>query len=311
MEIRKECTKMIYVVTAICIIGIIILFAHSLLQKKVIRDTTRQLQEINCDIGENRIVTISAPNKEYEKMLVEINKSLKEVRNERVVYAKREKLFKQQIENISHDLRTPLTSMIGYLKIFDTSKLSQEEQEDIKTVIRKAEKLQELITQFYDYSRLTAQDYQLQLSYVDVSKMVRAMLTDAYREIAERQLTVMTNVSEQSIHLIADEHALQRVFQNLLQNAMKYAVSFFEISVKEEEQQVKIAFVNDVNDMDIRDAEKLFDRFYTADTSRSNGSTGLGLTIVKEFVEMMGGKITAQIENSNLMVTIQLKKYHK
>lgn len=256
---------MIYVVTAICIIGIIILSAHSLLQKKVIRDTTRQLQEINCDIEENRIVTISAPNKEYEKMLVEINKALKEIRNERVVYAKREKLFKQQIENISHDLRTPLTSMIGYLKIFDASKLSQEEQEDINTVIRKAEKLQELITQFYDYSRLTAQDYQLQLSYVDVSKIVRTMLADAYKELEERQLTVMTNVSEESIHLIADEQALQRVFQNLLQNAMKYAVSFLEISVKEEEQQVEIAFVNDVNDMDIRDTEKLFERFYTAD----------------------------------------------
>lgn len=302
---------MTYVIIAICVIVIGILTVHSFLEKKMIRDTINQLQEINCDIGENRIVTISSPNKQYEQLLIEINKSLQEIRKERVAYAKREKLFKQQIENISHDLRTPLTSMLGYLKIFDTTKLNQEEQEDIKTVIRKAEKLQELITQFYDYSRLTAQDYQLQLSYVDVSKMVRAMLTDAYREMAERQLTVMTNVSEQSIHLIADEHALQRVFQNLLQNAMKYAVSFFEISVKEEEQQVKIAFVNDVNDMDIRDVEKLFDRFYTADTSRSNGSTGLGLTIVKEFVEMMGGKITAQIENSNLTVTIQLKKYHK
>lgn len=302
---------MTYVIIAICVIVIGILTVHFFLEKKMIRDTIKQLQEINCDIGENRIVTISSPNKQYEQLLIEINKSLQEIRKERVAYAKREKLFKQQIENISHDLRTPLTSMIGYLKIFDTSKLSQEEQEDIKTVIRKAEKLQELITQFYDYSRLTAQDYTLQLTCIEITRLIRTILADAYKELEQRQLKVMTNMSEKEIYAIVDEQAMQRVFQNLLQNAVRYAVSYFEVTVKEVEEYMEISFVNDVKDISNRDVETIFDRFYTADTSRSNGSTGLGLTIVKEFVEMMGGKITAQIENSNLTVTIQLKKYHK
>lgn len=299
---------MIYVIIAICIIVIIILTVYSFLQKKMIRDTIKQLQEINCDIGENRIVTISSPNKQYEQLLIEINKSLQEIRNERVAYAKREKLFKQQIENISHDLRTPLTSILGYLKIFDTSKWNQEEQEDIKTVIRKAEKLQELITQFYDYSRLSAQDYTLQFDCIEITRLMRMTLADVYKELEQRQLEVLAHVSEKEIYAIVDEQALQRVFENLLQNAVRYAVSYLEVIVSETEGNVEISFVNDVKDMMPRDVEQFFDRFYTADTSRSNGSTGLGLTIAKEFVEKMGGNIIAQIEEDRLQIVIRIKK---
>lgn len=300
--------KMVYVIMAICMIGIVILFIYSFLQKKMLRDTIKQLEEINADIEENRIVTISTPNKEYENLLIEINKSLQGIRKERVEYAKREKCFKQQIENISHDLRTPLTSMIGYLKIFDTTKLSQEEQEDIKTVIRKAEKLQELITQFYDYSRLSAQDYALQLDSVDITRLLRVTLADAYKELEQSQLKVVTSVSEKELYTLADQQAMQRVFQNLLQNAMRYAISYLKVAVREADEYVEITFANDVKDISIRDVETFFDRFYTADSSRNSGATGLGLTISKEFVEMMGGTITAQIDGMELTIKIQLKK---
>lgn len=299
---------MIYIITAILAMGVCYLSARLLFLKKSVKDTKKQLEEINQYLEENRIVTLSAPDKEFEALLVEINHTLQEVRLERVMYDKREKEFKQQIENISHDLRTPLTSMIGYLKIMDASGLNEEEQADLQTVLRKAERLQELITQFYDFSRLTAQDYPLDLESVDVTKTLREALADAYGELAGRQLEVWADIPEKAVCIMANEKALQRVFQNLLQNAGKYAVSRLDVSVKAEDEKLEICFANDVEDMDTYDVERLFERFYTLDSSRNSGSTGLGLTIAKEFVEKMKGSIEADLEDKKLYIRLLFAK---
>lgn len=299
---------MIYIVTAILVAGVCYLSARLLFLKKSVKNTKKQLEEINQYLEENRIVTLSAPDKEFEALLVEINHTLQEVRLERVMYDKREKEFKQQIENISHDLRTPLTSMIGYLKIMDASGLNEEEQADLQTVLRKAERLQELITQFYDFSRLTAQDYPLDLESVDVTKILRMALADAYGELAGRQLEVGADIPETAVGIMANEKALQRVFQNLLRNAGKYAVSRLDVSVKAEDEKLEICFVNDVEDMNAYDVERLFERFYTLDSSRNSGSTGLGLTIAKEFVEKMKGSIEADLEGKKLYIRLRFIK---
>ena len=133
---------MAYFIIGLLIVGIFYLSVRLYLLKVSMKDAGKQLREINEKLEENRIVRLSAPNKELEELLVEINNSLQGIRQERIVYAKREKEFKQQIENISHDLRTPLTSMIGYLKIMDVSNLNEEEKEDLQTVLKKAERLQ-------------------------------------------------------------------------------------------------------------------------------------------------------------------------
>lgn len=296
---------MIYMITGILAIGVCYLSAHLLLLKKTLKDARKQIQEINRKPEENRIVKLSAPNQELEELLTAINDSFHTIQKERIGYAKREKAFKQQIENISHDLRTPLTSMIGYLRIVDTSNLTVETQEDLFTVIRKAEKLQELITQFYDFSRLTASEYSVPLEIVDVAKTLREALADAYVELSDRQLEVVAEIPEKAVIIMANANALQRVFQNLLQNAARYAISKLEVSVKEKKEEVVICFVNDVKDMDEYDVERLFERFYTLDGARSNGSTGLGLTIAKEFVEKMNGNMEAELEGDRLCIRMR------
>ncbi len=296
---------MIYIITAVLAIGVCYLFVRLLLVKKSMKDAGKQLQEINRHLEENRIVKLSVPNRELEDLLTDINDFLHAIRRERLVYAKREKAFKQQIENISHDLRTPLTSMIGYLRIVDTSSLSVEDREDLRTVIRKAERLQELITQFYDYSRLTDSEYSVALESVEVTKILREELADAYAELSARQLEVVTDIPENAVAVMANENALQRVFQNLLQNATRYAIRTLEVSVKETKEEVVICFANDVENLDEQDVEHLFERFYTVDRARSNGSTGLGLTIVKEFVEKMDGKLETGLEDGRLCIRMR------
>lgn len=293
---------MAYFIIGLLIVGIFYLSVRLYLLKVSMKDAGKQLREINEKLEENRIVRLSAPNKELEELLVEINNSLQGIRQERIVYAKREKEFKQQIENISHDLRTPLTSMIGYLKIMDVSNLNEEEKEDLQTVLKKAERLQELISQFYDFSRLTAQDYPLELSAVDATKVLREVMADAYSELSARNLEVTVDLPERAVWIEGNANALQRVFQNLLQNAGRYAVKELAVSVCEEAERVFICFKNDTKDLYEQEVERLFERFYTVDKSRSNGSTGLGLTIAKEFVEKMGGSIEAELEDGRWLV---------
>ncbi len=296
---------MIYILTVVLGIVACYLSVRLLLLKRSMKDAGKQLQEISRNLEENRIVKFSASNRELEELLTYINDSLYAIRQEKIAYTKREKAFQQQIENISHDLRTPLTTMIGYLRIVDTGSLSEEDREDLHTVLRKAERLQELITQFYDFSRLTDSEYLITLETVEVTKILREVMADSYMELSARELEVVVDIPETAVTVIANENALQRVFQNLLQNAGRYAIRNFEVSVKDTKEEVVICFANDVEDFDEQDVEHLFDRFYTRDGARSNGSTGLGLTIAKEFVEKMNGNMEAGLECDRLCIRMR------
>ena len=292
---------MTYVIISVLMAGMLYFFTRLYLLKKSMKNATEQLREVNEKLEENRMIRLLVPNREMEELLSEINHSLQEIRQERVRFIRQDREFKQQIENISHDLRTPLTSMLGYLKIMDTSNLNVEEREDLGTVIRKAERLQELIHQFYDFSRLTAQDYPLDLESIDVIKILREVIADSYTELSAKQLDVMVQLPETEVTILGNKDALKRVFQNLLQNAGRYAVSTLVVSVVEMEKQVSICFKNDTKNITEQEVEKIFERFYTVDKARSNGSTGLGLTIAKEFMEKMGGSIEAGVEDGKFL----------
>jgi len=296
---------MIYLFIALLMIITGCLSVRLFLLKKAMKDAGRQLREINRAPEENRYVKLPVPNREMEDLLTDINSSLQMIRREKIAYEKREKEFKQQIENISHDLRTPLTSMLGYLRIVDRDGLAADTQKSLDTVLRKAERLQELISQFYDFSRLTASEYSIEPETVELTKMLREVLIDAYAELSERQMEVTVRLPETAVTVVANETALQRVFQNLLQNAVRYAKSSLQVSLEENPGAVLVCFTNDVESMDEHDAEHLFDRFFTLERSRTGGSTGLGLTIAKEFVEKMGGTIEARLEGDRLCISMR------
>lgn len=296
---------MVYLIIVVLTIAVLYLLVRLLSLKKALKGAGKQLKEINRELEENRIVKLAVPDKDAEELLMVMNESLQVIREQKNVYAKREKELKQQIENISHDLRTPLTSMLGYLRIMETGNLSPEDREDLQTVIRKAERLQELITQFYEYTKVTSTDYSLSLENIEVTKLLREAMADAYSELEKRQLEVEVNIPQGPLEIRGNVNAMQRVLQNLLQNAVRYAKGCLEVSVCEGEGEVEICFANDVEDMNVSDVEHLFERFYTSDASRSKGATGLGLTIAKEFVEKMKGSMEAELVGEKLRIVMR------
>jgi len=302
---------MIYILLIAAIAVAIYFCARFFSLKRTINTTNSELKKIVENIEENRIIKLAAPDEEAEKLLLTINNTLELIRQKSISYKLREKEFKKEIENISHDLRTPLTSVLGYLKIIDSEKLSEEERESLETAKRKAYSLQRLITQFYDLSRISGGEYKLRLEDVDISRLLRESIMEHYAYLSEKNLHISISILDKPVRAVVDTNATERIFTNLLQNAGKYAKTTLNIHLKTHSEHVLIIFENDTDTIEEKYIDRMFDRFYTSDDARSTGSTGLGLTISKHLAECMGGKMSAEIESTKdnqwLKITLSLQ----
>lgn len=260
-----------------------------------VRRADRQLSEITSQIEENRIVKLAVPDRAMEQLLSTVNEALAAIRREHIHYQQRERALQHQIENISHDLRTPLTSILGYMEIIDQSLLSEEDRESMVIVIQKARFLQRLIEQFYDLSRLTADDFRLDIQALDAGQLLRETIIGFYQVLESRGLAVEVRIPEQPMMVMGDRDGMERMFGNFLQNAGRYARTEFHVSAKSDNGRVRMIFENDVDSLIEADVSRLFERFYISDSARSQGNTGLGLTIARQLAQKMGGSLTAQL----------------
>lgn len=254
----------------------------------------KEMSDIQQDISQNQVVHLPIPNRHLGKVLTSFNTILEEIRKERQKYEKREKEFQRQIENISHDLRTPLTVILGYLNLI--SKSNKEDIELVETIDiikHKADIMKNLVTQFYDFSRLNAGDYQVSLNSIDVSRMLREFFMGNYQVLEQAHLQMEVDIPQHPIWVLGEEAALERIFLNLFQNAGRYADTYFHISIKECKQKISILFINDTRVLTENDIDHLFERFYMHDYFRNQEGTGLGLTVAKSLAEEMGAKLNA------------------
>lgn len=300
---------MSYLIAAVGALAAAYFAVRFFLLRRSLRMVAAELKAIAQNLEENRVLKLEAADRDLEEFLAEINRALSEIRREKNEFARREQEFKKQIENISHDLRTPLTSILGYLKLMDVQNMPEEERESLDTVRRKAEALSRLIGQFYDYSRVTSEDYLPELKEMDLGRLLRETVLDSWREIEERQLEFTFHIPEGPVMIWGNENGAERIIRNLLQNAGRYAGYFLEITLREGADRVVMTFENDVSDFTQEDADRLFQRFYVKDPSRNEQGTGLGLTIAKTLAEKMGGDMRAElVREDRLRFTVEWKK---
>lgn len=297
---------MIYLLLAISIIGIFFTLRYILLVRNL-KSAGKQLEEIKQNPEGNRILLFSAYEKNTEKLLASMNAYIFTSRKERILYQNREKKLRAQIENISHDLRTPLTSILGYLDLIDKEQLNPEDGESLAVVERKAKTLQNLISNFYDLSRLELEDYRLSMEPVNLARFTEETMLQFYHEFEQKGLEVSLDVKEAEI--LGDPGALTRIFHNMNQNALRYAVSTYQVSLWQEKDKsdnlnecAVLTFENDCTSLKEEDLEHLFERFYVKDRSRTSESTGLGLTINKLLTEAMGGSVKAELTEGRLRI---------
>jgi Signal transduction histidine kinase len=258
--------------------------------EKIIKD----LIEIQGDLSQNHMLHLPIPDSHLAKLLSAFNSILEGIQIERQKYENREKEFRKQIENISHDLRTPLTVILGYIKLIRKDAIVEKQLvETLDIVQRKAEVMSKLVSQFYEFSRLKSGDYEIPIGNVDISRVLRESLLGNYQILEKANLQLEVDIPEQAIWVLGEDSVFERIFSNLFQNASRYANKYFRISIIEKEQTISILFVNDTRVLSLDEIPHLFERFYMQDSSRNQGGTGLGLTIAKSLAEEIGADLLA------------------
>lgn len=288
------------------------LSARFFLLSNNMREAKENLKEISKDIERNRRLTLSSPNKDMENLLVEINNYLEITQMEKIKNVRREQELRKEIENISHDLRTPLTSILGYIDLMKDEEISNEEKyEYISIVEKKSRALKNLIQNFYDLSRLETDEYKIEIKNIDIHKELMEQLLIFYNDFDKKNIDVELNLGDKEIIIQGDLKIIERIFINLIQNAAKYTKDTFKVCIKESKDNVDIIFSNNVENLEEIPVEKLFNRFYMKDESRNNQSSGLGLTITKLLVEKINGSIKAEINDNFIHFIITFKHDYK
>ncbi len=220
---------------------------------------------------------------------------------------KSQKMKTELISNVSHDLKTPLTSIITYVDLLKDKNLSEEKREEyLHTLDRKSQRLQILIEDLFEVSKANSKNVTLNIQEVDVVSLMKQTLFELDDKITKSNLTLRTNLPEEKVTLNLDGARMFRVFENLIVNITKYAMpgSRVYIDIIRNEEKVQIIFKNmTAEEMNI-DAHEITERFVRGDKSRNTEGSGLGLAIAKSFVELQGGNLEISIDGDLFKVVI-------
>ena len=265
-----------------------------------IRTCARQLRS-----GRPR-VSMAAPNAAAEDLLTAVNGLLDLREREEGAYRRQEQAIRQQIANVSHDLRTPLTSILGYLQLLEGEGLSVEERQEYLNIVQgRARALQSMIVSFYDLSRLEGGEYPLSRERVDLYHVLSQLVAEFYNDFQVSGFDMTVELQEGLPAVTADPAGVLRVFTNLIRNALEHGRTRMSILLRREGEEVVSVFANDAPGLTDEDVSHVFERFYTADKMRTGQSTGLGLAIVKALVERMGHTVSAELEGDLFRVTVR------
>lgn len=284
-----------------CVVGIIYMIRYYRLANSI-KHMALQIKEVEQNPEDNRILLLSHFQKDMEVLCEIMNNYILTNQKMRISYNNREKKLRRQIESISHDLRTPLTAMLGYLSFIDEKQLDKESREALEVVERKGRSLQSLICNFYDLSRLEMEDYQLSMEKINLTRFLTETILSSYQELEQSGLEVLMETGEEPVFLMADTNGLERIFYNMIQNVIRYGETYFKVSVEKTEEKVFAVFENDTYTLTQKDIPHIFERFYVKDKSRTKQGTGLGLTISKLLAEAMGGQAEAKLAESKLSI---------
>ncbi|MGI5960181.1 MAG: vancomycin resistance histidine kinase VanS [Massiliimalia sp.] len=214
---------------------------------------------------------------------------------------------------LAHDLKTPLTSVIGYLTLLrDEREISEElRQKYLSISLDKAERLEELINEFFEITRFNLSDVALEYSTVNLTRMLEQLVFEFQPMFLEKGITCQLTIAP-DLSITCDPDKMQRVFDNLLRNAVSYSFSNsqMKIMVTEQPEGFHLTFSNEGKTIPPEKLSHIFDRFYRLDTARAthNGGAGLGLAIAREIVQMHGGTIAASSRDDTVVFEIFLPK---
>ena len=249
----------------------------------------------------NSIITVSSRDKQVRRLVTELNKELKLLREEHHRFVQGDMELKNAVTNISHDLRTPLTAICGYLDMLKSEDKSPEAERYLEIIGGRAESMKQLTEELFRYSVIMTSESEPKQEQAIVNDVLEESIAGYYSILSEKKISPEIDITYKKVIRILDRSALARVFSNLINNAVKYSDGDLSVRLSDDGTTV---FSNHASQLTSVQVDKLFDRFYTVEAARN--STGLGLSIARALIEKMGGTISASFENGVLSIVIRL-----
>lgn len=285
-----------WLLCGILALAVVILLARLWLLRRSLDEIARQLGE-RLTQDTNSPIFLSTRDAHARKLAAELNIHLKELRRQRQRFQQGDTELKNAITNISHDLRTPLTAIQGYLDLLEREEQPENTRRYLDSIQNRMEAMTRLTEELFRYS-LAADLPELKLEPVDLRRCLEESLVSFYAAMVQRGITPEISMPEGPVVRSLDPSAASRIFGNIISNALKYSGGDFSAAL---DSRGTVVFSNSAHGLDPVSAGKLFDRFYTVETGR--GSTGLGLSIARLLTERLGGSIQAGWADGRLDIT--------
>lgn len=286
------------IICIVLIIVIIFLLIKIALMRKSMGEIASSLDNI-LDGDTNAVITVSSVDGSVRKLAARLNKQLRGLRARRIRYENGDRELKEAVTNISHDLRTPLTSISGYLELLSQEEKSETVEKYLDIIDNRTQTLKELTEELFRYAVILAQD-EITLEMLDIKAVLEESILSFYGAMNEAGIVPELSITKNSVIRQSNRAALSRIFGNIIGNALKYSEGDLSVELSDDGQ---VTFKNHAHNLDKLRVEKLFDRFYTV--QEAHGSTGLGLSIARSLVEQLGGSIGAEYEDGVLRIEVK------
>lgn len=303
-----------FIISIILFVICMTLIIKIYLNNKDIKKIGENLEEILTN-DTNNLITVSTSNKQIKKVAGKLNTELKKLRKVKIQYENGSEELKRTITNISHDMRTPLTAISGYIELMENnieaeevnnskSKIIRREenkQKYLKIIKRKTSELIELTEQLFKFSTTMDTLWKIDKENCCINEILEEILAEYYSIFKKKNIVPEINICNEMIYKNLNKNSLIRIFENILSNMIKYSDGNFKIKL---ERSGKIIFSNKAKKLDTTTVQKIFDRYFTVENA--NNVTGVGLSIAKQLVEINEGNIIAKYMDGNLVIEVQL-----
>ena len=292
-----------YIMIGVLSVLILILIGILISYKRQVKDICRQLRFLQeCD--SNMLITTEMKKGHIGELAELLNTLLKERKKGRADYQKKEQMIADIYTNLSHDIRTPLTSLDGYFQLLEETQEENDRKRYIQIIQERTESLKEMLEELFTYTKLQNGTYELKLEPQNVGQILKETVFSYYDDWAEQEISPQFEITEEPVWIRGNKQALRRTIQNIIKNGLDHGNKEIRIQLSRNEKQMELVFQNKIEPGEQIDISRVFERFYKADKARSKSSTGLGLSIAKGFVEKMHGEIAAEIKEDWFCIKI-------
>lgn len=291
------------IVSFICVLLLIQLISY----RRQVRLICRHVSFIKENLTNMQLYK-TTPYGEMKELVDEVNEVLIKVKQTEIEHIRSEKRFKETITNLSHDIRTPLTSLDGYIQLMNEARTDEEREQYMAVVRNRISNLKNMLEELFTFTKLQNDNYEIEMSKLDFSKLVFDTTLSFYNDFKEKSIEPEIEFDEEKVMMNGNEGAVTRVLQNVIKNALTHGTDKLKLRMWQQDGKIHFSCFNGVERPEEINIDMVFTRFYKADVARSKKSSGLGLAIAKGFVERMNGEITASLVENEFGIEVVFDK---